>query len=127
MTICMGEFIILLGRSGGRKSAFLTILGGLDVPTAGRVLYQGEDFTAVDGLGRKLIDLAREMAVDEFCACVSEKGLGVDVVELPGLDDRGDGGPAGPALSTTIPSGAGMTTGAPSSKGFVRASGEAMR
>ncbi len=95
MTICMGEFVILLGPSGGRKSAFLTILGGLDVPTAGRVLYQGEDFTAVDNLGRKLIDLAREMAVDDFCACVGEKGVGVDVVELPGLDERGDDGPAG--------------------------------
>jgi len=67
MTICMGEFVILLGPSGGRKSAFLTIFGGLDVPTAERVLYQGEDFTTVDNLGRKLIDLAREMAVDDFC------------------------------------------------------------
>ncbi len=43
-----GEFVVLLGPSGSGKSTLLNILGGLDVPTAGTVLYRGGDLTAAD-------------------------------------------------------------------------------
>jgi lipoprotein-releasing system ATP-binding protein len=38
-----GEFVTLVGASGVGKSTLLHLLGGLDHPTAGRVLYAGED------------------------------------------------------------------------------------
>ena len=38
-----GEFVVMLGPSGSGKSTFLNILGGLDAPTAGQVLYRGAD------------------------------------------------------------------------------------
>jgi len=41
-----GEFLVLLGPSGSGKSTLLNILGGLDVPTSGRVLYRDQDLTA---------------------------------------------------------------------------------
>jgi putative ABC transport system ATP-binding protein len=41
-----GEFVVLLGPSGSGKSTLLNILGGLDTPTSGEVLYLDHDLTA---------------------------------------------------------------------------------
>jgi putative ABC transport system ATP-binding protein len=38
-----GERIILLGKSGSGKTTFLNIIGGVDRPSAGRVLFEGVD------------------------------------------------------------------------------------
>jgi putative ABC transport system ATP-binding protein len=40
-----GEFMVLLGASGSGKSTLLNLLGGLDTPTQGRVLYTDQDLT----------------------------------------------------------------------------------
>ncbi len=40
-----GELVVLLGPSGSGKSTLLNILGGLDVPTSGNVIYQDRDLT----------------------------------------------------------------------------------
>ncbi len=41
-----GELVVLLGPSGSGKSTLLNILGGLDVPTSGTVVYGDHDLTA---------------------------------------------------------------------------------
>ena len=43
-----GRLLVLLGHSGSGKSTLLNIIGGLDVPTAGRVFYRDRDMTAAD-------------------------------------------------------------------------------
>jgi putative ABC transport system ATP-binding protein len=43
--VVSGEFVVLLGPSGSGKSTLLNILGGLDVPTSGHVVYQDQDLT----------------------------------------------------------------------------------
>jgi putative ABC transport system ATP-binding protein len=46
LTLEQGHFVVLLGPSGSGKSTLLNILGGLDVPTSGKVIYGGEDLTS---------------------------------------------------------------------------------
>ena len=43
-----GELMVLLGPSGSGKSTLLNILGALDVPTSGKVLYRGKDMAGAD-------------------------------------------------------------------------------
>ena len=105
-----GEFVVLLGPSGSGKSTLLNILGGLDVPTAGEVIYEGQNLTTADedaltayrrnhiGFVFQFYNLIPSLTARENVALVTElvehpmapeKALG-----LVGLGDRLDHFPA---------------------------------
>ncbi len=46
LTLYEGELVVLLGPSGSGKSTLLNILGGLDLPTAGRLFFKDLELTA---------------------------------------------------------------------------------
>jgi ABC-type lipoprotein export system ATPase subunit len=49
-----GEFIAIVGASGSGKSTLMNILGGLDVPSAGRATVAGHDLLTMDAADRTL-------------------------------------------------------------------------
>ena len=45
-TIDEGEFVVILGHSGAGKSTVLNMLGGMDVPTSGQVIVDGQEISS---------------------------------------------------------------------------------
>ncbi|HOA51731.1 MAG TPA: ABC transporter ATP-binding protein, partial [Thermogutta sp.] len=104
------EFLVVLGPSGSGKSTLLNLLGGLDTPTEGQVLFEGRDLAEFDR--RELTWYRREIVgfVFQFynlvanltalenimlaADLVSDPLDPVDLLEQVGLADRADSFPA---------------------------------
>jgi putative ABC transport system ATP-binding protein len=105
-----GRFVVILGHSGSGKSTLLNILGGLDAPTAGRVVYRGQDLTAAGeravtafrrhrvGFGFQFYNLIPSLTARENVDLVTEIAehplAASDALALMGLADRADHFPA---------------------------------
>lgn len=98
LTFPEGKFIVITGPNGGGKSTLARLIMGLEKPTEGQILLDGEDITektvterARMGLGyafqqpprfkgmtvRRLMNIAagKELTKDECCAFLSRVGL----------------------------------------------------
>lgn len=45
LSLNKGEFIVILGPSGAGKSTLLNLIGGMDTPTSGDILIDGENIS----------------------------------------------------------------------------------
>jgi putative ABC transport system ATP-binding protein len=110
LRLIAGEFLVLLGPSGSGKSTLLNILGGLDVPTTGRVFYRGGELTRASeaeltrfrrdhvGFVFQFYNLIPSLTARENVALVTDIARAPfepeDVLELVGLGERLDHFPA---------------------------------
>jgi putative ABC transport system ATP-binding protein len=101
-----GEFVVLLGASGSGKSTLLNILGGLDVPTTGTVMFRNQDLTHASerqlteyrrhhvGFVFQFYNLIPSLTARENVALVTDIAVDPmdpsDALELVGLAERVD-------------------------------------
>jgi putative ABC transport system ATP-binding protein len=55
LAVKRGELVAVMGPSGSGKSTLLHLIAGLDDPTAGRVLVDGQNLAALDDDARTLL------------------------------------------------------------------------
>lgn len=105
-----GELVVMLGASGSGKSTLLNILGGLDVPSAGRIRYRNQDLSHADeatltrfrrdhvGFVFQFYNLIPSLTARENVAVVTEIARQPmqpeEAMVLVGLSDRMDHFPA---------------------------------
>jgi putative ABC transport system ATP-binding protein len=105
-----GEFIVILGPSGSGKSTLLNIIGGIDTPSAGRVLFRGEDLAGYSerkltryrrnhvGFVFQFYNLIPSLTAEEnveMATQISEHPLdAAEALALVGLEERRDHFPA---------------------------------
>jgi len=105
-----GEMVVMLGASGSGKSTLLNILGGLDVPSAGRIRYRDQDLSHADeatltrfrrdhvGFVFQFYNLIPSLTARENVAVVTEIARQPmqpeEALALVGLSDRMDHFPA---------------------------------
>ncbi|MDR3635287.1 MAG: ABC transporter ATP-binding protein [Isosphaeraceae bacterium] len=55
LSVGAGEFLTVMGPSGSGKSTILNLLGGLDVPTSGSILFRGRDLRQCSDRERSVV------------------------------------------------------------------------
>lgn len=99
-----GEFLVILGPSGSGKSTLLNILGGLDVPTAGDILFRDQNLSTYDerqltqyrrnhiGFVFQFYNLMPNLTAEENVEMATEISRNplqpAEVLDLVGLADR---------------------------------------
>ena len=88
LAVAEGESLAVTGMSGAGKSTLLHVLGGLDRPTSGRVLYRGRDLYAAGDRERSAIRAQKIGFVFQAYHLLPELTV-LENVLLPGLSAAG--------------------------------------
>ncbi len=83
-----GETLSIMGVSGAGKSTLLHLLGGLDKPSGGRVLFEGKDLYSLSQARRNEIRATKVGFVFQSFYLLPELDI-VDNVMLPAMSRRG--------------------------------------
>ncbi|KAA0876186.1 ABC transporter ATP-binding protein [Nitrincola tapanii] len=88
LKIQAGDSLAIIGRSGAGKSTLLSLLAGLDQPTSGRILLNGQDLTSLDDTTRAELRSRHLSFIFQSFHLLPEL-TALDNVRLP-LEIRGD-------------------------------------
>ena len=88
LSVAEGESLAITGMSGAGKSTLLHVLGGLDRPTSGQVLYRGRDLYALGDRERSAIRAQKIGFVFQAYHLLPELTV-LENVLLPGLSATG--------------------------------------
>ena len=85
--VAEGEMLVIVGASGAGKSTLLHILGLLDAPDSGEVIFEGRDITRASAGARARIRNARFGFVFQFYHLLPELNA-LENVLLPSMVDK---------------------------------------
>ena len=80
LSVCEGEIVGLLGRSGSGKSSLLRLIAGLSKPTSGEVSYLGKP---VDGPAEGVSMVFQSFALFPWLTVLENVSLGLEALRLP--------------------------------------------
>ncbi|MEG2274435.1 MAG: ABC transporter ATP-binding protein, partial [Clostridia bacterium] len=63
LTIKRGEFVTILGPSGCGKTTTLRMIAGFEMPTSGKILFDGQDITNIPPYERKVNTVFQKYAL----------------------------------------------------------------
>jgi spermidine/putrescine transport system ATP-binding protein len=88
ITIAKGEFFSLLGPSGCGKTTLLKMIAGFEHPTAGAVLLEGTDVSAVPPHKRNVNTVFQQYALFPHMSIVDNVAFGLRSKKVPGAEAR---------------------------------------
>ena len=83
LAVAAGAYVVLLGPSGSGKTTLLSILGGFLAPTAGSVLIDGADVTAVPPARRPTATVFQDYALFPHLSVAGNVGFGLAMRRMP--------------------------------------------
>ena len=83
LTVHKGDFVVLLGPSGGGKTTLLNILGGFLEPTRGAVLIDGADVTGIPPAKRPTTTVFQDYALFPHMSVAGNVAFGLKMRHVP--------------------------------------------
>jgi len=87
LSVDKGEFVAIIGQSGSGKSTLLHIIGGVDVPTSGKVYLDGQDVYAQSNENLAIFRRRQVGLIYQFYNLIPTLNV-VENITLPVLMDR---------------------------------------
>ena len=87
LTIPDGKFVVITGPNGGGKSTLAKLIMGIEKPTSGQILWNGEDVTRLDVTQRARLGISygfqqpprfKGMKVNDLLSCAAGKNLSME-------------------------------------------------
>ena len=77
------EFVTLLGPSGCGKTTTLRIIGGFETPTTGKVIFDGQDITAIPPYKRRVNTVFQKYALFPHLNVADNIAFGLKLKKMP--------------------------------------------
>ncbi len=86
LSLADGEMLVIVGASGCGKSTLLRMVAGLETPTSGRILLDGQDIAAVDPAARDIAMVFQNYALYPHMTVFENMSYGLRIRGLPRED-----------------------------------------
>ena len=84
-----GEYIAIVGKSGSGKTTLLNMIGGLDIPDSGSILFDGTDIVKLSNKNTAILRRQKIGVIYQFYNLIPELNI-VENITLPTELDGGE-------------------------------------